>query len=143
MGPCEPPRPALEPERADSPPWIVEPDPVVLRAGLAAALVGPGVAPLGPRLGFLGPREASQPPPPGGPFLHRWRVLGSAPADPKRVRRLLAEADVGPVRVRVRGHPESAATLERRFRGRGSRPGTVLVARLARGHRAYLVDELA
>jgi len=36
---------------------------------------------------------------------------------------------------------DNAATLERRFRGKGTSPGTVLVARLARGHRAYLVEE--
>ena len=41
----------------------------------------------------------------------------------------------------VDGHPRSNAELEREWRGKGTRPGTVLVARLARGHQAWLVEQ--
>ncbi|MEO0653055.1 MAG: hypothetical protein AAFZ65_20435, partial [Planctomycetota bacterium] len=137
--PAPPPAP-LDPDTAGGVPWIAEPHPVVLRAGLAGALLGECAAPLGPRLGFLGPRAPSDPPA-TQPLLRVWRVLDTSSADPKRVRRLLTEAGIGPVRIHVRGHPEDAGTLEKRFRGKGESPGTVLVARLARGHRAYLVEE--
>lgn len=120
--------------------WIVEPHPAVLRAGLVQALLD-DVAPLGPRLGFLAPTDPGAPPPASTTLAAVWRVLDSTSADPKRVRRMLADHDRGPVRVLVRGHPESGDELARRFRGKGSRPAVVLVARLERGHRAYLVEE--
>jgi hypothetical protein len=58
----------------------------------------------------------------------------------KRVRRLLAEHDIGTLQVRKRGHPDTAEALARRLRGPGSRHGQLAVARLERGHLAYLLE---
>lgn len=116
--------------------WIADPDPALLRAGLLGALATSlGLAPLAAQIAYLGGSQR-----PVSPFLRVWRVLGSVPLDRKRVRALLAEHDVGPLRVRKRGHSDPPEVLERRFRGRGTRTGDLLVARLERGHRAYLVE---
>jgi hypothetical protein len=110
----------------------------VIRAGLVGTLADAlGLWPVHPAIAYLGgdepPRDAA-----GG--LHRaYRVLGSAPLDPKRVRRLLAEHDVGAVTVKKRGHAEPADKLARRLRGPGRSRGLLLVARLERQHRAWLV----
>ena len=53
---------------------------------------------------------------------------------------MLGKHGIGPVRVKKRGHPDPPSVLERRFRGPGSRRGRLVVARLERGHHAYLVD---
>ena len=125
----------LSPAAAALVPWIAEPDPAVLRAGLLPLLARTeGLAPLGPGLAYLGGEAPAR-----HALLASWRVLGSAPLDRRHLRRLLAEHDVGPLTVKKRGHPESAETLAERFRGPGRTRGLLLVARLERGHRAYLL----
>ena len=126
----------LEPDQAHDVGWIGDPHPALVRSGLLGALAAElGARPVGPRIGYLGAEQ-----PFGSPWLSVFRVLGTSSADPKRVRALLGEHDVGPVEVRRRGHPDSPEVLARRFRGPGRRRGTVLVARLARGHAAWLVE---
>lgn len=116
--------------------WLAEPGPAVVRSGLIGLLARRvGMAPLGPGIGWLGGPER-----PDSPFLRAWRVLDSSTADPRRVRSMLARHDVGPVAVWKRGHPERPEVLERRLRGRGARPGLLAIARLERGHAAYLLD---
>ncbi|MBI1383156.1 MAG: hypothetical protein GC161_18970 [Planctomycetaceae bacterium] len=129
------PEPHLDPDAA--PAFVLEPDPAVVRSHLVGPLARSlGAAPLGPLLGFLG-LDAE---PPASPFYRSFRVLAQAPADRRRVRALLAEHDIGPVSVRVRGHQRNAAELAREFSGHGSRRGQLLVARLEAGHRVYLVE---
>jgi len=116
--------------------WLAEPDPAVIRSGLLGNLArSTGLAPLASEIAYLGGADR-----PESPFLRVWRVLGSTSLDPRRVRELLREHDVGPITVRKRGHPDRPEVLQRRLRGRGSRHGELVVARLARGHRAYLVE---
>ncbi|WP_145069861.1 THUMP-like domain-containing protein [Engelhardtia mirabilis] len=117
--------------------FIVEPHAAVVRSGLIGALCPQlGVSPLGPRLAFLGGRE-----PVPHPLARRWRVLASCAADRRRVRAMLREADVGPIEVFTRGHPTPPEKLAKSLRGPGHCPGVVLIARLAEGHRAFLVEE--
>jgi hypothetical protein len=131
------PLPSLTAAAASGVPWVAEPHPALVRSGLLGALARElGLAPLGPRLAFLG---GESPPEHGG--LRRYRVLGSCAADRRRVRALLGRHGIGPVDVAVRGHPESAERLARTFHGPGERRGRLLVARLERGHQAYLVEE--
>ena len=128
--------PWLAPDEAASIRWLAEPGPAVVRSGLFGLLARRvGMAPLGPGIGWLGGPER-----PDSPFLGAWRVLDSSTADPRRVRAMLARHDVGPVAVWKRGHPERPEVLERRLRGRGARPGLLAIARLERGHAAYLLD---
>ena len=127
------------PDGGASAEWIVDPDPAVIRAGLVSRLAADlGLSPVGPAIAFLG-GEA----PPRTPFGTAFRVIGTSTADPRRVRRMLAEHDVGPVDVLRRGHPSSAARLAQSFRGRGQGRGTVLVARTGAGHRAWLVERVS
>ncbi|MCP3920498.1 MAG: hypothetical protein GY711_33640 [bacterium] len=115
--------------------WLAEPDPSVIRAGLLGNLASEeGYAPLAPRIAFLAGREPTR-----SPFLRCWPILGTCALDPRKVRALLREHDVGPLTVKKRGHPDSADLLARRLRGRGSRPGILAVTRLERGHLALLL----
>ena len=52
---------------------------------------------------------------------------------------MLARHGVGPLTVKKRGHPEDAARLAKRLRGKGERPGLLVITRLENGHHAYLV----
>ena len=129
------PVPALDERAAHAVRWIHDPDPTVVRSGLLGALARiERLSPLAPDLAYLGGEHASR-----SAFLRAYRVLGSAPLDRRRVRELLQRHDVGPLVVKKRGHPDDAATLARRLRGRGSKQGLLLVARLLEAHRAYLV----
>lgn len=117
--------------------WLAEPDAAVIRAGLIGNVARrAGARPLAAQLAYLGSQQAID-----DPLLQSWPVLGSAPLDPKRVRRLLAEHDIGPIEVRKRGHPEAAEVLARRFAGTGRRRGQLAIARLERGHVAYLLGQ--
>ena len=128
---------ALDPGAARAIAWLAEPDPTVIRAGLIGALATlEGLFPLAPEIAYLGGARPSR-----SAFLRVFRVLGHAPLDRRRVRALLAHHDVGPLTVKKRGHPDDAETLARRLRGRGARPGVLVVARLADGHHAFLVAE--
>ncbi|MEM7310180.1 MAG: hypothetical protein AAF682_26125 [Planctomycetota bacterium] len=128
-------RAAVAPEQAELPAWISDPDPAVVRSGLLGLLADRlDARPLAPEIAYL----ASDERPPAG-LVRPYRVLASTPLDRKRVRRMLAEHDVGPLTVKKRGHPDPAERLAARLRGKGSRRGLLLIARLERGHRAYLV----
>ena len=129
--------PPLSAQEAREVAWIADPDPALLRSGLLGRLAREeGMAPLAARIAFLG-----GPGRPSSPFLRPWRVLATCALDPRRVRAMLASFDVGPLDVSRRGHPDSAEALARRLRGRGSRRGRLVVARLDPGHRAYLVED--
>ena len=136
--------PAPDPEPLDADEaarvlWIVEPDAAVLGAGLignlAAELDG---RPLGPGIAYLG---TGRPAP--SPLARLYRVLDSAPLDRRRVRAMLSTHDVGSLTVKKRGHPDTAEALAKRLAGKGARSGWLVVARLLRGHRAYLVEPQA
>lgn len=127
---------ALEPDQAQAPAWLADPDPAIVRSGLLGALArATGMRPLAPQLAYLAGPEA-----PPGPFLRAWRVLATCPLDRRRVRAMLADQDVGPVHVRKRGHPDTAEALAKRFSGPGERRGHLAVARLERGHLALLLE---
>ncbi len=116
--------------------WLAEPDPALVRSGLLGALArAEGLRPLDARIAYLGGDRPAR-----SGLLVPWRVLGSAPLDPKRVRALLALHDVGPLEVHKRGHSEPAEVLARRLAGPGRRRGVLFVARLDAGQRAFLVE---
>jgi hypothetical protein len=131
--PCE--VEALEPPEAAAAAWLADPDPALIRSGLLGAFARSiDARPLGPRIAFLGGARR-----PASPWIRSWLVLESAPADPRSVRAMLARHGIGRCDVLRRGHPSPTEELERVFRGRGRRRGLLAVARLARGHRAFLL----
>lgn len=119
--------------------WIADPDPAVVRAGqLERVARSAGMRPLARELGYLGGERVSD-----APGLSFYRVLGSVPLDRKRVRALLNHHDIGPLTVKQRGHSDSADVLAARHARKQGRRGTLIVARLDDGHRAYLVEPVA
>jgi THUMP domain-containing protein len=126
----------LSPQAAAGAGFFAEPDAALIRSGLLGRFAREhGLIPLGPRLAYLasdGPARS--------PLLRSWRVVATSPLDPKLVRRMLGEHDVGAVTVMKRGHPDRGEVLERRFRGPGANRGLLAVARLERGHLALLLD---
>ncbi len=126
---------ALEPEAAANVRWLAEPDPAIIRSGLLGNVALRAAArPLAEQIAYLGSME-----PIDDPLLRAWPVVASCPLDPKRVRRMLTEHDVGTIEVRKRGHPDPAEVLAKRLAGSGARHGLLAVARLERGHQAYLL----
>ena len=118
--------------------WIADPDPALIRAGqLERVANAAGLRPLARELAYLGGPTATP-----APGLAYHRVIGSVPLDRKQIRALLAEHEVGPLTVKKRGHQDSSETLAARFSRKSGRRGTLIVARLDDGHRAYLVEPL-
>ena len=141
-GPAPFPGPSPDPDAVT---LLAEPRPSVLRAGLvelAAERAGHGLAALDPEVAYLASSESGPAPDPN-PFLDLFRVVASSPLDRKRVRRLLAEHDIGALTVKKRGLPETAEALGKRFRGKGSRPGLVVVTPTPSGRRLYLVERIS
>ena len=122
-------------ERAD-PGYLHDPDPSLLRSELLGALaLEHDLRILHPMIALLVGDS-----PVISAFLDPFRVLGSAPLDRRRVRELLRDHNIGPIEVRKRGHPERAEVLAKRFKGPGEKRGTLFIARLDEGHRAYLAE---
>lgn len=116
--------------------WLCEPDAAVIRSGLLGNLCrAEGLTALDPKLAYLASEHATH-----SGLVRSWRVIASAPLDPRHVRRMLAEHDVGDIQVMKRGHPDPAEALARRFRGDGAQRGLLAVARLERGHVAFLLE---
>ena len=130
--PCEP----IEAAERATPSYLHDPDPCIVRSKLLGTLAAEhSLRALHPMLALLvGDSPVSS------PFLDPFRVLGSTPLDHRRVRELLREHGVGPIEVRKRGHPERAEVLAQRFKGTGKKRGTLFIARLDEGHRAYLAE---
>ena len=120
----------------DSPSFLHDPDPCLVRSRLLGTLAAElDLRGLHPMIALLAGEAPAQ-----SPFLDTFRVLGSAPLDKRRVRELLRAHDVGAIEVRKRGHPDPAEVLAKRFKGPGTRRGTLFVVRLESGHRAYLAE---
>ena len=131
--PCAP----LAAEEARSVGWIAEPDPSVIRAGLVGALaLQQGLAPLARDCVYLGGAGPAQ-----SGLMQSYEVLDHCALDKKKLKSMLAAHDVGALVVKKRGHAASAEELSKRFAGRGSKRGLLVVARLGEAHHAYLVRQ--
>ncbi|HPF14305.1 MAG: hypothetical protein H6830_08860 [Planctomycetes bacterium] len=128
----------LEVQAAEAIPYLTDPDPSLVRSGLLGSFAqAHGMAPLAPHLGYLGADSPLR-----SPFGRTFRVLASCPLDTKRVRNMLAQFDVGPIQVRLRGHQERPEALARRLAGPGSQPGHIAIARLDPHRWVYLLEPL-
>lgn len=116
------------PEPSDLPvtpigPWILEPDDAVIRAGLVRVLASlVGAALIDPEIAYLtadGPVEH--------PMLTAYPVDEVMPFNLKRLRRRLAELQVGIVTIKKRGSPLTPEELRRRLRLHGDRSATILL----------------
>jgi hypothetical protein len=105
-------------------PWVHEPDPSLIRAGLLNAFAAEhGLAPVAPAIAYLtGEAVAS-------PFLRRWPLLESLPVSLGALQAALDRHDAGPLVLKKRGFPLDPETLRPRLRTKGQRPVTVLLYR--------------
>ncbi|MFT4538498.1 MAG: hypothetical protein ACI841_003853 [Planctomycetota bacterium] len=129
---------ALAPEALGDIEYLAEPDPALIRSGLLGLIAAQeGLAPIAPRCAYLGGSQ-----PATSPLLTNWKVVDSCSLDRKRVRSMLSVHGIGPVTVKKRGHPDSSEVLERKYRGQGDQRGVLAVARLERGHIAFLLSQM-
>jgi hypothetical protein len=97
------------------------------------------IAPIDPYMAYLGGMQEK---PPLHALSRTYRVIDGAPLDKKHVRKMLKEHNVGRLTVKKRGHNASADELAARFRGSGERDGWMVVGRVGRSHRAFLVEPI-
>ena len=114
--------------------YLYDPDPAVVRAGLVDVLADTvGLHRLDAVEEYLtsDARVSS-------PFVRRYVVEETGPADEKKLRRRLRELDIGPLEIKSRRLPINHETLRRRLRPRGNNPATLVFARIAGRSRAIL-----
>lgn len=116
--------------------WLHEPDDAVIRSGLVGELADRmGARLLDRRLAYL----TSDGPAPD-PLARSFRVLQELPFKEKQLRAALVAHDVGALTVKKRGIDVVPDQLIRRLKLKGSRPATVVLARIDGGARAFLVE---
>ncbi|MCB1164151.1 MAG: SAM-dependent methyltransferase [Candidatus Latescibacteria bacterium] len=105
-------------------PWLHEPDPALIRAGLLDAFATEhGLAPVAPAIAYL-TGDATR-----SPFLRRWPLLEQLPLSIPALQAALDRHDAGPLVLKKRGFPLDPETLRPRLRTGGKRPVTVLIYR--------------
>ncbi|WP_375000514.1 SAM-dependent methyltransferase [Aeromicrobium sp. CTD01-1L150] len=116
--------------------WLHEPDDAVIRSGLVGQLAHRmGGRLLDPHLAYICTDVAVR-----DPLARSYQVLEELPFREKRLRAALAARDVGTLTVKKRGVDVVPEQLVRRLRLTGSRPATVMLARVDTGARAFLVE---
>lgn len=125
------------PEPADEfGPFVFEPDPAVIRAGLIGLLAGlTGLRGVDPAIAYLtGDRNVAS------PFLRCYRVLDADVYNEKRLRRKLREREVGELTILKRGFPEAPEAMLKRLKPRGPNPATILLTRVGERHFCLFVE---
>ncbi len=102
---------------------IFDPDPALLRAGLLDGFaLEHGLARIADGVDYLtGPLVSSS------PFLTAFHVVDILPFDLKRLKKRIADHDIGTLEIKVRGVDVDPKTLRRQLNLTGSRSASVLV----------------
>jgi len=107
--------------------WIIEPDGAVVRAGLVRHYgARHGLWQLDPDIAYL---SADLLP----PAVRGFEVLERLTFNERRLRQALSALDCGSLEILVRGVEVDPDALRRRLRPRGSRPLSVVIARIGAG----------
>jgi hypothetical protein len=103
--------------------WIYEPDPALIRAGLVDSFA------VAHRLGraAAGIDYLTGEAPIDSPFLAAFEVIATFPLDLKTLRRAVAEHELGPLEIKIRGLDLKPETLRKELRPRGTTPATLLM----------------
>jgi len=120
--------------------YIYDPDPALIRSGLLGGFADQhGLHNLDPEIAYLSGPEALD-----SPFLAGFRVLGCESLDPRKMRKLMRELEVGTLRIRKRGIAERPGALEQRFlpKSYGKRTVTMIATRVGDRHLGILADPL-
>lgn len=106
--------------------WLLEPDAAVIRAGLVRVLASEiGASMIDPAIAYLtSDRRIDH------PMLASYPVDEVMPFNLKRLRRRLAELDVGSVSIKKRGSPITPEQLRPRLRLEGERSATIFLTRV-------------
>lgn len=104
-------------------PWVFDPDPALVRAGLLDAFaVTHGLHRVAEGVGLLTGTERI-----ASAFLTAFEVQHVLPLDLKRLRRLVADQGLGPLEIKPRGLDLLPETLRAQLRLEGTRPATLLL----------------
>ncbi len=104
------------PENAQAPvgelgAYLHDPDPALVRSGLLGAFAEQhDLRVLDPAIAYLTGDSVVD-----SPFLDSFKVLGSESLDPRKMRVMMREHNVGRIEIRKRGIAERPQTLEQRF----------------------------
>ncbi len=124
------PPPAPPATGASAGPWVHEPDPALIRAGLVDAFAAEhGLAPLAPDIAYLAGEAVAS------PFLRRWRILEILPLSLGGLQAALDRRGVGSLVLKKRGFPLDPETLRPRLRV-GERGGPAVTVLIYRDRRA-------
>ncbi|MGA2705088.1 MAG: class I SAM-dependent methyltransferase [Isosphaeraceae bacterium] len=104
--------------------FVYDPDPALLRVGLLDSFAAAhGVNRIAADIDYLtGDRLVNT------PFLTPFAVQSVHRLDMKQLRRLVAEQELGPVEIKMRGLDLAPETLRTQLRVRGSHPATLILA---------------
>lgn len=117
---------------------LYDPDPALIRAGLLGAFAEEhGLRTIDPEIAYLTGEELID-----SPFLSGMKVLGQESLDPRKMRKLLREFEVGTLRIRKRGIAERPGALEQRFlpKSLGDRTLTLVATRVGDRHIGFLTE---
>jgi hypothetical protein len=104
--------------------YVYDPDPALLRAGLLDSFAAAhGLSRIADDVDYLTSENLM-----ATPFLTPFEVQGVLPLDLKRLRRLVAEENLGPLEIKLRGLDLVPEKLRDQLRPRGSRPATLILA---------------
>jgi len=110
----------------DMGPWLYEPDPAILRAGLVGDLaVALDLVGIDPRIAYL-----TGPGPLDNPFVTGFAVEDVVPFNRKRISTYLRTRDVGRVIVKKRGSPVDPAAFERSLQLHGGEERILVLTRV-------------
>lgn len=119
--------------------YLLDPDPAVVRAGLIDQLcVDEGLFRTDGAEEYLCSGTL-----PDSAFVTPFRVLGETANNTRAIRDMLAAAGIGPLEVKTRHVGADANRMQKRFRGRGDRPGVLFIARVSGQTRAVLTERLS
>jgi hypothetical protein len=114
--------------------FLYDPDPALIRAGLLDSFaVAHGLGRIAPDVDYLTGDVLL-----ATPFLSAFEVLGIHRLDLKQLRRLVAQRDLGPLEIKVRGLDLTPEMLRNQLRVRGSHPATLILAGGSGPSRAFL-----
>ena len=116
--------------------WLHEPDDAVIRAGLVGELAARmGGRLIDPHLAYITTDEPSR-----DQLARSFRIVEELPYREKSMRAALVARDVGTLTVKKRGVDVVPEQLVKRLKLKGSKSGTIILARIGDGARAFLVD---
>jgi len=116
--------------------WLHEPDDAVIRAGLVGELATRmGGHLVDAHLAYVTTDEASS-----DPLARSFRIVEEIPYREKPMRAALVAHDIGTLTIKKRGVHIVPEQLARRLKLKGSQRGTVILARIDDGARAFLVE---